>query len=75
MSDSDLDLLETETIVDALERRFKKGVLLVGVQGKTASESATSVFFRCGRTHALGLARYADILIAREIECELDDAS
>lgn len=67
MSDDDLDLVETDELIDALERRFSGGVLFAGTRELTEDDTATHVYFRGGVVVALGLLRYAEIKVAKDV--------
>lgn len=71
MSDSDLDLVETERIVDALKRR-SDAVLVAMSQDRTRSVEDNHIHYRGGfaRMNGLALIVVAD-LIANRIEKRL----
>ena len=54
-----LDLVPTEDIVDALARRYEKGVLVVGTSRTDSNDDTTELWHRHGVPVALGLATWA----------------
>ena len=70
MTPADLDLIETDVILDALYRRFDGGVLFVGVQNKSVKGGDINIQTKGGRALALGLAAYADTALRAKIERE-----
>lgn len=78
MTDDDLDLIETEALIDALGRR-KRAVLVVtlgDVNGKVGENSEGAVtYWRGGWMTAVGLARFAvhDILTSGTVRREIPE--
>lgn len=70
MSDDELDLIETEDLLDVLERRFKGGVVLVGLVDRGDGTTNTHCYYRVGLPIALGLIRYADVVFSRVVDKE-----
>lgn len=64
MSDDDLDLIETERLVDALGRRCKS-LLFVEVRDRNGTDGA-AVWWRGGWMAALGACRYAEHFMLSE---------
>lgn len=58
MTDDDLDLIETERLVDALGRRFDTILFVTSRQQNTGGDGA-AVWWRGGWVAALGLAQFA----------------
>jgi hypothetical protein len=56
VSDDELDLVETERLVDALQRRMGPtgGIALVTMADRSAVEEGTQVFYRGGYCQAIG---------------------
>ena len=58
MSDDDLDLIETERLVDALGRRFES-ILFVSTRKQDGSGDCAATWWRGGWVAAVGLAQFA----------------
>lgn len=58
MTDEDLDLIETERLVDALGRRFDT-ILFVTTRAQNSGGDGAAVWWRGGWVAALGLAHFA----------------
>ena len=63
MTPADLDLIETDVILDALYRRFDGGVLLVTNKRMSKTGEDNNVYYCGGRVMAMGLAAYATAAI------------
>lgn len=72
MTDDELDLVETEVLVETLARRYRSGVVLIGTADATRSSTDTHVWFRGGPTISFGLLKYAEICIADNVRRNLE---
>lgn len=59
MTDDELDLVDTELLVDTLGRRFK-GCLVVTVREHNGGGDGATTYWRGGWVQAVGLARFAE---------------
>lgn len=73
MSEDELDLVETEALVDALHRRQgENGAVLVALLQKENGDENTGLYWRNGSLQALGLAVWAADFLTRYKSQKLD---
>jgi hypothetical protein len=70
VTDDDLDLIETERLVDALGRRCES-LLFVEVRNRNGTDGA-AVWWRGGFMAALGACRYAEHFMLSEPKKDFD---
>jgi hypothetical protein len=71
VSDDDLDMIETERLVDALQRRQgPDGGLMLIEENDHGGKSVCRCWYRGGLIRAMGLNEYARVYLAAELRPE-----